>query len=345
MTPPFVIFGLPRSRTFWLAVWLSEVVQIPVMHDLAIDTDTIDDWLELVFRHARGTCETGAVEVWPILRRAIPECRIAVIQRPLDEVVKSLSRAGFKPNMDDLHRRAAALSDLAEQPGVLAVQFDDLCNPRACAALQEHCLGVPFAWPVWAEMDGQNLQCDAAARMARLIERRPQIMALRAELIERLANHVPFVTVGEERWSSVADTCQALGAVHHVEASAGLEGPFRLNRAALAEMERIGVWRIFIARVDGEIAGYCCWTHETNLEADAVPTMAHGPFYVAPQFKRHRLGARLLAESRRVFEVCGYKVLKLHHTMHGRGARAGRLYESMGAVEFQREYIWKLGAA
>ena len=40
----------------------------------------------------------------------------------------------------------------------------------------------------------------------------------------------------------------------------------------------------------------------------------------------------------------GYKVLMLHHTTRGRGARAGALYAALGAAEYQRLYIWRIGA-
>ena len=112
------------------------------------------------------------------------------------------------------------------------------------------------------------------------------------------------------------------------------------NKAILAEA---GLLRVFIARIDGTIAGYCLWQHEVNVEAAAPPTMAQGPFYVAAEHRRHRLGVRLLAASRETFAAAGYEVLRLHHTLHGRGARAGRLYESLGAVEYQREYVLRIG--
>jgi hypothetical protein len=226
---------------------------------------------------------------------------------------------------------------------VLSVTFANLAYPRTCAAVQEHCLSIPFNWPAWLEADCTNVQVDMPARLARLAERHPAIMRIRAELIERLAHPAPFVSVGEERWPDVADRCEALGAGHHAEATEGLEGPFRLNRDLVMQMANAGLWRVFIARVDGALAGYCCWTHETNHEADAPLTMAHGPFYVVAAHKRHHLGLRLLEASRTAFAAAGYRVLKLHHTMHGRGARAGGLYSFLGATEYQREYIWRIG--
>jgi GNAT superfamily N-acetyltransferase len=342
--PPFVVFALPRSRTAWLSRWLSAVAQAPVGHDLAIEADTIDQWLGYVARGWRGTCETGAVEVWPILRRSIPACRIITVHRPLEAVCASLEAAGYEPPLCDLQRRNAALEALAGQDGVLSLPFDVLDDPRACAVLQEYALGVPFDWPAWREAACLNVQINREQRLARLTERRPQIEALKAELVERLAVHRPFVLIGEERWTDVADDCERMGAVHHDEATEGIEGVFRLNRNAMLQLAEAGIWRVFTARVDGELAGYCCWTHETNLEADAPQTMAHGPFYVSPEHARHKLGVRLLHVSRDALAAEGYRVLRLHHTMHGRGARAGRLYEALGAVEYQREYLWKVGA-
>jgi len=344
VTPPFVVLSLPRSRSAWLAHWLAGVAQMPVGHDLAIEADSIDQWLGQVARGYRGTCETGAVEVWPILRRSIPTCRIITVHRPLGAVCASLRAAGYEPPMDDLTRRSAALERLAGQAGVMAFPFDALNDPRWCAVLQEHALGMPFDWPTWREASDLNVQVKRDVRLARLAERRPQIERLRAELIDRLAEHRPFVSVGEERWADVADECERLGAVHHAEATAGVEGAFRLNREAMQQLADAGLWRVFVARVDGTLAGYCCWTHETNLEAAAPKTMAHGPFYVSPEYARHKLGMGLLRAASDVLTAEGYRVLRLHHTMHGRGARAGRLYEALGAVEYQREYIWRVGA-
>ena len=151
------------------------------------------------------------------------------------------------------------------------------------------------------------------------------------------------MTVAEEQWGDVAAAFEALGAAHHAEATAGREGPYRLDTRMIGQMDAAGIWRMFIARVDSELVGYCCWTRETNHEADAPPTMLHGPFYVAPAFAHHRLGQRLLDLSRQTFAAAGVQVLKLHHTMYGRGVRAGRMYQRMGAVEFQREYMLQIG--
>jgi len=344
MPPPFVVFALPRSRTAWLAQWLGSVAGAPVAHDLAIESDTIDAWLEVLFRGVRGTVETGAVEGWPILRRAIPDCRIAVVLRPLAQVVASLKAMGLPVPLADLERRAAALEEVAREPGALVLQYNALADPRACAVLQEHCLGLPFDWLTWLAFERRNVQLDLPARMARLAVRHDAIERLRAELVERLAAPAPFVSVGEERWGDVADAMLAMSEGHFAEATEGLDGGFNPDRAALAAIDAAGLWRCFLARVDGALAGYCTWVRDVSIESDMPPTMVHGPFYVAPEHRAHRLGLRLLDVSRRTFEREGIAVLRLHHTMHGRGVRAGRLYQRLGAVEYQREYLWRIGA-
>lgn len=343
--PPFVVFSLPRSRSTWNVAWLRAASGAPVAHDAAIEMNTIDEWLEFVFRRVRGTCETGAVEAWPILRRAISDCRIAVVRRNVDEVGQSLMRLGLDPTWANLDQRARALDELSEQPGVLRVEYEELADPRACARLQEHLLGVPFDWPAWERFDQTNVQLDIGARIERLTARREPIAALKREMAARLETPAPFVTVGEEPWLAVGDACEALGAAHHVEATEGLEGPYRLDRGAIGRADAAGMWRVIVARVDNEIVGYCCWTVEVNVEADAPATMRHGPFYVAPDasLRRHHLGRRLLDVSRTTFAREGIKVLRVHHTMHGRGARVGRLYERMGAIEYERQYIMRIG--
>jgi GNAT superfamily N-acetyltransferase len=338
--PPFLVFSLPRSRSWWLSQWLSIAAVGPVGHDLAIEADSVDVLLEAVFRRFRGSVETGAAEWWPLFRAAIPDLRMAVIRRPVQSVGASLAALGVEPPWEALWRRNAALEALAGQPQVMSVAYDDLSDCRTAAALQEHLLQSPFNWWAWERADRINLQLDWPARAARLAERRDAIERLKDQASVRLAFPQPFVSVGEERWEDVAEALERLGAVHHAEATEGREGQFHLQRDVMDELARRGELRVLIARVDGAIGGYCLWTRDRNIEADAPATMVHGPFYVVPGFARHCLGRRLLTASRDLFRSEGIRQLTLHHTVHGRGARAGRLYEALGAKEYRRDYLW-----
>lgn len=343
--PPFVVFSLPRSRSAWMMHWLSAVSGERVGHDTAIEADTVDGWLETILRRMRGTCETGAVGAWPILRRAIPDCRIVTVQRPLADVVASLARLGLTAESGILEIRDEQLAMLARQPGVLAVQYHELRDPRMCAAIQAHCLDSAFNWPVWEYFDRNNITVDIGPRMARVAERGPMTTLLKAEVEARKRVPSPFVSVGEEQWVDIRAEFEVLGADHHAEATEEIEGPYRIDHAVFTAMDNAGQFRVFVARVDGVMAGYCFWTKEINAESDMPPAMKHGPFYVAPDYARHRLGKRLIEVSRAVLAADGYRALKLHHTMRGSrgGARVGRFYQSLGAAEYQREYILRIG--
>lgn len=153
-----------------------------------------------------------------------------------------------------------------------------------------------------------------------------------------------MIFVTEEPWARVATECEALGEAHHIEATAGLEGPFRFNREAVANLDAAGAWRVFTAReTGGRLLGYCTWLRGFSIEADAPLNMVMAHLYVMPDAARHGLGAQLLDMSRRTFKREGVVMLKLHHTMHGRGAKLGRFFERMGAVEQTREYLLRIG--
>lgn len=339
----FVVFAMPRSRTAWLSQWLSRASGGVVGHDTAIWCDTTDQWLDAIWRGLAGTVETGAAEAWPILRRAMPACRIVVISRPLDEVEHALCRAGFPAPPDVLRARATALRDLSEQPGVVTIPYAELDEPSNAVALHEHCLGARMYEPLWQHMLGVRVTVDRERRLGALAERAPAIAALKAERDERLACWRPWICIGEEPWHAVADAVVGLAKTHHAEAAR--EGPYQPNRALLDAWASQGMLRVFTARVDSEMAGYCMWSPEVNAEAMVPPTMVQGPYYVCPQYAQHRLGARLLEVSRKALAWQGIRRLRLHHTMWGRGVKAGALYQRMGATEYQREYLLEIGNA
>ena len=59
---PFLVFGLPRSRTAWLSHFLAPSPGA-VGHDTGIDCKSISDFIGQFYGRDRlaGTCETGAI--------------------------------------------------------------------------------------------------------------------------------------------------------------------------------------------------------------------------------------------------------------------------------------------
>ena len=239
--PPFVVFSMPRSRSAWLAHWLTRVSERLVGHDLAIEADGIDHWLEFVARRFRGTCETGAVEIWPILRRALPACRIITIQGgPLASWwCASLTAARYDPPMDDLRRRWSALERLAAEDGVLSVPFDaDLTDPRCCRGGAGACaVDIRSTGERGRAASGINIQVDAE-RACGAVDRTAPGDRLAEAGTGGTSRRTQAVRFGWRRAvrTDVADDAERMGAVHHAEATEALAGAYRLDQATLARL-------------------------------------------------------------------------------------------------------------
>jgi|SRR6185437_10728215 len=177
----FMILSLPRSRSAWLAHYLNYGSR-RCGHDLAIQADTIEQFLGAYQQGLWGTCETGAVVAWRLIRHLAPELRLVTVHRPLIEVCRSLEARGLVPRLDELAQREAALEALAKQPGVHSLDFRDLASVDACGWLFEHCLELEFDPEWYARCSILNIQVDLVAREAQLRARAPAIAGLMAEV-------------------------------------------------------------------------------------------------------------------------------------------------------------------
>src|SRR5258706_482392 len=63
--PPFIVFTLPRSRTFWLSRFLSgDGTTKPCGHDVGAMVDTLADAKTVITEALVGTVETGSMLAW-----------------------------------------------------------------------------------------------------------------------------------------------------------------------------------------------------------------------------------------------------------------------------------------
>lgn len=179
--PPFLVLSLPRSRSAWLSHFLAYDGR-RVGHDLALDCDSIENFLKPFVAGLAGSCETGAVLGWKVLRQRLPMARLALVRRPLAEVLFSLERFGLDFDESDLFLKNELLDLVSSLPGVRSWDFDDLRGELACQQLFEFCLGEPFDRDWWWELHFTNIQVDMKARWAKIQSRQPQMLALRAEI-------------------------------------------------------------------------------------------------------------------------------------------------------------------
>lgn len=167
MTIPFVIFGLPRSRTAWLSSFLT-YRDWRCCHEVAITMRSTED-IALFFRQPRiGAAETAAAPGWRLLRHLVPELRSVVVRRPVDEVVEAMLAVDisgvsrYDPDLlaRNMHRVARSLDRIAAQPDVLTVDYADLDREEVCAAIFEYCLPFPHDHAWWAILRRRNIQAD-----------------------------------------------------------------------------------------------------------------------------------------------------------------------------------------
>jgi hypothetical protein len=147
--------------------------------------------------------------------------------------------------------------------------------------------------------------------------------------------------IHEVAWPDVADTLEDMGREHWAEASGGVVGEYRLNRNLLDLMHSAGMLRTIVARDDDRITGYLIWTRDVSVECTDANGWEMGPWYAAPGAA---CGGTLLRWCIDRFREEGAQRVRLHHTVHGRGAKAAVLFQRLGAKPYQTEYRLNLGA-
>ena len=340
---PFIVYSLPRSRSAWVSRFLS-YGRKRCGHDLATQCATMKEFTTLFDGEYAGTAETGAIIGWRAIRRLLPAARIVVIRRPVQEVYDSLARFGLGSPalMNELIQRAAMLDQISQLHGVKSFSFAQLNTLTACQELFECCLGIPLDWEWWEGLVSVNIQVDVAERIRFLTENRERIESLKREA-QSLAG--PDTVIGTEPWESVWPEIDALFAEHFGEVEGDLVNnrPYNLDEPAMRAMHASGYLRMTIARVDGELAGYCMWQVTNDVESAGMLIAQHGPWFVKRKFAHLMLGPKLFDASLVDLRSVGVKNAFPHHRLHGRGAKLGAFFKRRGAVETQHTYSLWLG--
>lgn len=136
-----------------------------------------------------GTCETGAILGWRLMREELPGVRFVVVQRDPREVLRSLAQHGWDPHLiaEEISQRALMLQHVARLPGALSFQYPQLSDPLVARAIFEFCLEAPFDLGWWERLEATNIQVDMGSRIQRLAENAPRIAAFRHEVMMRSA--------------------------------------------------------------------------------------------------------------------------------------------------------------
>lgn len=187
MLAPFIVFALPRSRSAWLATFLT-YRDWRCEHEGLMFCDSLEDVRTWLGRSCTGTCETAAAPFWKLLERFAPDARVVTLRRPIPAVLASLRAAGLQFDRVHMHRTLEnterRLDDIeAAMPDVLSVRFADLEDEAMCARVFEHCLPYRHDAERWRQLAAQNIQVDMRQLKRTVARRQRQLHALTAQAL------------------------------------------------------------------------------------------------------------------------------------------------------------------
>lgn len=179
----FLVLSLPRSRSAWMSHYLGYNGQFLVGHDIAIECETIQQFLDSYLHGMTGTCETGAVVAWRLLLAKLPGVRFLVVRRKLEEVQASFARLQVELVPGELEARAEMLDLIGQNSRVKVVEFHSLGNPEVGQEVFEYCLDIPWDRRWWEHLSRLNIQVDIHARLQQLHRNAAKLAFLQEEIV------------------------------------------------------------------------------------------------------------------------------------------------------------------
>jgi len=326
-----------------MAHWLS-AQDMFVGHDVGIECKSVADFAGRFKSGLDGSCETGSMFAWRLIRKEIPGIKFVVIRRQRRAVAASLAGFGMAGLEGELQARDRALDEIEIQPESFRVNFEDLAHPAAACAILSHIAPErEFTAPQWAEFNAVNIQVKMDERLARLAQNCPQIEAMKTEARLALEDMAKGYTVGIEPFQHFWKEARPLAEAHSVEVDSGVEPRrrFRVDEANMLVAQQAGCLRVFALRQNGTLIGYLTWQISLDLESEGLVIAQQGAWYVAPG---HARGAhKLFTDSVATLRTMGVKHIFPHHRTQGRGDGIGRFFERQGAKEIQRTYSMWIG--
>ena len=341
MTAPFIIYALPRSRTFWLSRFLSyggwtcghdEIAHIRSLED-------VKAWLNLP---ATGTVETAGAPWWRLVQEMRPDIRTVVVRRPIADAMHDLlTRTGQAFDEAALWaqmRRLDAKLDQVERrvPGVLSVGFDDLNAEAACAAVFEHCL--PFrhdpAW--WAALAPIRLTINFPAQMRYYQAHAGQLQRAANSAKQHILAGMARRTVTFDRFTFQQEPFDvwyrdgaALFAQHLMTVGEPPDAYAAKNLPLMRAMDQAGAMQITTARSNGRMFGYLMALMTPALDSENRTEALHTTFYADPDAPG--LGMKLQRASLDALRARGVDLAVFRAGPRGAGPRMGALFRRLGA--------------
>ena len=166
-------------------------------HDLAIGCSSVEEFLARL-DGVEGSVETGAVLGWRLLKKLRPSMRQIVISRPFREILRSLDRAGFPYDRNELIERQALL-DMAKSNASMAMTFEQLEDREERRILWEYLIDSEWDEEWDRRVSETKIEVEPKTRLALLAANRARTEELKRDLAQLLAAMGLEVTVAPSR--------------------------------------------------------------------------------------------------------------------------------------------------
>jgi len=342
---PFIVLGLPRSRTAWLAKFLS-YGGFHCGHEELRHMRSLGDVRSWIAQPMTGTAETAAAPYWRLLSKLAPEARVVIVRRPVEAVVESLTKIEtFGVGQFDretltraMKRGEAKLKQVAARwPGALQVDFTALENEETCAAVFEHCLPYKHDSAWWRYLAPVNVQCDFPALMRYARAYAPQLAKLgetaayqmRADLAAREQPEPDGMALQEESFDAWKRDGVRLFERHCVAVGEAPSAHGAKHWDLMGEIAARGDMQIVTARSNGRMFGYLMTILSPSLEdpgrRSAIQTTFFGDEAVPG------IGTRLQRFALAKLKARGIDEVFFRAGPRGSGPKMGALYRRLGA--------------
>jgi hypothetical protein len=171
---PFIVYGLPRSKTYWCSHFLS-YGNYKCYHEQSANCRSFDDIKTWFSQDEVGLADTAASAGWQLVEHLRPDIQQLVIRRDVNQCIKSvmalnkeISDLGHEYKEDLVIKKLTYLDrclDKIEKHGknVMSVKFEDLNKEDTAKMVFEHCLPYKFDKNWFDKFANLNLIINARA--------------------------------------------------------------------------------------------------------------------------------------------------------------------------------------
>lgn len=340
--PPFLVMGLPRSRTAWFSKFLTYGPWI-CGHDQIRYFRSLEDIRSWCMQPFIGSAETIGAQYWRLIPRYLPDGRVLIVRRPVVEVVESILKQGVvgidRAKLMGNMRRMDAKLDQAEArlPDCITVNFDELNDPEVCRVAFEHCLGLPFNYKWWEYWNAINVQVSFEATMryiwTHMVQmHRLDLMAkhqMMTDLVVRPRQQIrDGLDIQEESFEASFPDSQRLAAEHCMMIGDPPDEWTRNNIPMLQKMDQVGRLQVLTARANGKMFGYLVSMLGETLDSASARSATHTLFFASKEWPG--AGLRLAREATRRLKSKGFNEIIMRSGL-GVGAKVETIWKRIGA--------------